>query len=130
MKSLSVLVVAMCALLIGTKTNAAESRRPNILFVIVDDQSPFDLKVYEPTSSLQTPVLDRIAAEGMVFDAAHHMGSFMGAVCTPSRHMLMSGRTVWHLPIGPGAKNHCPPDLEHNTLGAVDSAISVGDHIF
>lgn len=98
---------------------AAETRRPNILFILADDQSPFDLKIYNPKSSLQSPNLDKLAAHGMVFDGAYHMGSFSGAVCTPSRHMIMSGRTVWHLPIGPGAKNHCPPDLEKNTIGAV-----------
>jgi len=99
--------------------NAAE--RPNILFVIVDDQSPFDLKVYNPRSELQTPVIDRLAAEGMTFDGAYHMGSFSGAVCTPSRHMVMCGRTVWHLPIAPLAmqKKLCPPNLETNTLAAV-----------
>lgn len=99
--------------------STAPTKRPNILFIIVDDQSPFDLKVYEPKSALATPTIDRLAKEGMVFDAAHHMGSFSGAVCSPSRHMLMSGRTVWHLPIGPGAKQHCPPNLEQNTLAAV-----------
>jgi hypothetical protein len=50
-------------------------------------------------------------ADAMVIDGAYHMGSFSGAVCTPSRHMIMSGRTVWRLPIGPGADD-CPPDLE------------------
>lgn len=94
-------------------------RRPNILFIIVDDQSPFDLKVYEPTTALRTPTIDRLAAGGMVLDGAYQMGAFVGAVCTPSRHMLMSGRTVWHLPIGPGAKEHCPPDLAENTMAAV-----------
>ena len=79
------------------------SKAPNFLFIIVDDQSPFDLQVYNPTSKLRTPMLDQLAAQGMVLDAAHHMGSFQGAVCTPSRHMIMIGRTVWHLPIGPGA---------------------------
>jgi hypothetical protein len=69
-------------------------RRPDILFVIVDDQSPFELRAYDPASPLATPVIDRLAAEGMVLDAAYHMGSFSGAVCVPSRHMLMSGRSV------------------------------------
>jgi arylsulfatase A-like enzyme len=66
----------------------------------------------------------------MVLDAAYHMGSFSGAVCVPSRHMLMCGRSVWHLPIGPGASNqrsgnpplatpHCPPVLERFTMAAV-----------
>lgn len=93
--------------------------RPNILFVLVDDQSPFDFKFYNPASPLEAPNIERLAAEGMTFDAAHHMGAFVGAVCTPSRHMIMSGRTVWHLPIGPGAKTHCPPELETNTMAAV-----------
>ena len=73
-----------------------EKPRPNSLFVLVDDQSPFDLMIYNPRSELETPTLDRLAAEGMVIDGAYHMGTFSGAVCTPSRHMIMSGRTVWH----------------------------------
>ena len=112
MKALPILVAAVCALVGGSESSSAAQRRPNILFIIVDDQSPYDLRIYEPRSRLETPVLDRLAAEGMVFDAAYHMGSFLSAVCTPSRHMIMSGRTVWHLPIGPGATRHCPPNLE------------------
>jgi len=98
---------------------AAESDRPNFLMIVADDQSPEDLRIYNSKSELQTPVLDRLAAEGMIFDGAYHMGSFVGAVCTPSRHMMMSGRTVWHLPISPGAKEHCPANLEQNTIAAV-----------
>jgi choline-sulfatase len=94
-------------------------KRPNILFIIVDDQSPFDFKFYNPESALQSPNIDKLAAEGMVFDAAYHMGSFSGAVCTPSRHMVMTGRTVWHLPIGPAATVNCPPNVVENTLAAV-----------
>ena len=95
--------------------------RSNILFIIVDDQSPFDLKVYDPNSPLQTPNINRLAADGIALDGAYHMGSFVGAVCTPSRHMVMCGRTLWHLPIAPGAmaKKLCPPDLPENTLAAV-----------
>lgn len=117
------LVLTLIALPISftSKAIAAEKKRPNILFIIADDQSPFDLKIYTPDSKLDTPNIDRLAAQGMVFDGAYQMGSFSGAVCTPSRHMVMCGRTVWHLPIAPGAmqKNLCPPALEKNTLGAV-----------
>jgi choline-sulfatase len=100
---------------------ASAAERPNILFILVDDQSPFDLKIYNPKSALHTPNIDRLAAEGMVFDEAYHMGSFSGAVCTPSRHMIMSGRTVWHLPIAPKAMQQglCPPSLEQSTIPAV-----------
>jgi choline-sulfatase len=98
---------------------AAAARKPNLLFILVDDQSPFDLKIYNPSSTLETPTLDRLAAQGMVFDGAYHMGSHSGAVCTPSRHMIMSGRTLWHLPIAPWAGKTCPPNLEQNTIPAV-----------
>jgi len=98
--------------------DAAEGDRPNILFIIVDDQSPFDLKVYDPKSPLETPTIDRLAAEGMVFDGAYHMGSFSGAVCTPSRHMVMTGRTVWHLPNALDGK-HCPDGIVQNVMAAV-----------
>lgn len=93
--------------------------RPNFLFILVDDQSPFDLKIYNPQSTLETPNIDHLAARGMVFDGAYHMGSFSGAVCTPSRHMIMSGRTVWRLPPAPWGAKTCPPHLEQQTLAAV-----------
>ncbi len=96
------------------------AKRPNILFIIVDDQSPFDLKVYNSKSELDSPNINRLAAEGMVFDGAYHMGSYSGAVCTPSRHMVMCGRTVWHLPNRRGAKKGLvPADVAQNTMAAV-----------
>jgi len=102
---------------------ATGAERPNILFIIADDQSPFDLKIYDPESSLQTPAIDRLAKEGMVFDGAYHMGSWSGAVCTPSRHMVMSGRTLWHLPRRKNARStHVPADLADHTMAAVFNA--------
>lgn len=105
----------------------AAERRPNFLFILVDDQSPYDLKIYNPRSILNTPNLDRLAAEGVVFDGAYHMGSWSGAVCLPSRTMIMTGRTVWHIPCpgksatNPNATNPelVPPDMPQHTLPAV-----------
>jgi choline-sulfatase len=98
-------------------------KRPNLLFILADDQSPFDLKMYNKNSILDTPVLDELASDGMVFDGAYHMGSWSGAVCTPSRHMIMSGRTVWHIPgrENPNAGNPemVPADLAENTMAAI-----------
>ena len=111
----------------GNRPHRQAQDRPNFLFIIVDDQSPFDLKIYDPDSPLDTPVIDQLAAEGMVFDGAHHMGAWLGGVCTPSRHMIMSGRTVWHIPGKPGQASHphgnnpkmVPPNLAEYTLPAV-----------
>ena len=97
---------------------AAESRL-NVMIIVVDDQSPQDLRLYNPASPLKTPHLDQLAARGTVLDNAVHMGSFAGAVCTPSRHMLMCGRTLWHLPIGPLATQSSLPGLPQKTLAAV-----------
>jgi arylsulfatase A-like enzyme len=112
------ILICLSSLLVLASSLAAE-KRPNLLFILVDDQSPFDLKMYNPKSTLETPNLDKLAAQGMVFDGAYHMGSFSGAVCMPSRHMIMSGRTVWHLPPAPWGAKTCPPALEQQTIPAV-----------
>lgn len=103
-----------------TSEAEVEKKRPNFLFVLVDDQSPFDLQTYDPNSILETPTISKLAEEGVVFDQARHMGSMNGAVCTPSRHMIMSGRTLWHLP--PSAefqKQTDPHEIDEQTIGAV-----------
>ncbi len=117
-----------CLLLIGTtscknrKSEVKEIKRPNFLFVLVDDQSPFDLQVYNAKSILQTPTISKLASEGVVVDDARLMGAAIGGVCTPSRHMIMSGRTLWHLPPSSGHKNNnenVPDSLQNQTIGAV-----------
>ena len=105
----------------------AEAKKPNILFIIADDQSPFDFKAYNPSSPLDAPVIGSLAAGGMTLDQAYHMGSMSGAVCSPSRTMIMSGRTLWHVPdkagriMNPHVNNPkmVPTDLVNNTLPAV-----------
>ncbi len=79
---------------------SANSSRPNFLFIVVDDQSPLDLRVYNTDSELRTPNIDKLAEQGIVLDHAYHMGSMSGAVCTPSRHMIMTGRTLWNIKAG------------------------------
>ena len=100
----------------------APDKRPNILFILTDDQAPQTLKAYGNTVT-HTPNLDRLSAEGMTFDGAHHMGSWSGAVCRPSRTMIMTGRSVWHIP-GKGSPHNdnpslVPPDMPEHTLPAV-----------
>lgn len=114
------LTLSLAIFLAGPSAAMAEgAERPNFLFILADDQSPFDLKVYEPSSKLETPNIDRLAARGMVIDGAYHMGSFSGAVCMPSRHMIMSGRTLWRLPPAPWGNRNSPPQLEQQTIPAV-----------
>jgi len=119
-KGFTTILVVLLVLISCEKAKVKVKKKPNFLFVLVDDQSPFDLKVYDSNSILETPTIDQLAKEGMVFDGARNMGSMNGAVCTPSRHMIMSGRTVWNLP--PSAefqKNTAPNSIDEQTIGAV-----------
>ncbi len=123
-------VMAGCGWALPAGAAAEPVERPNILFIITDDQAPHDFGFYEPNSVLEAPVLDRLASEGVVVDRAFHMGAFVGAVCRPSRHMVMSGRTVWHVPDRPGRGNNpnesdpdlVPPNLVEYSLPALFNA--------
>ncbi|QOY88703.1 arylsulfatase [Paludibaculum fermentans] len=65
--------------------------RPNILFVLADDLGYGDLGCYGQTR-IQTPNIDRLAAEGIRFGSAY-AGS---TVCAPSRCSLMTGLHTGH----------------------------------
>src|SRR5262245_35974668 len=75
----------------------APKKRPNVLFLFTDDQRADTIRALgNPT--VQTPNLDRLAESGFVFRNAYCMGSTVAAVCLPSRTMLLSGRSLFHLP--------------------------------
>jgi len=69
----------------------AQSRRPNIVFILADDLGYGDLSCYGQTR-IATPNIDRLAAEGTRFTQAY-AGS---TVCAPSRSCLMTGRHTGH----------------------------------
>jgi arylsulfatase A-like enzyme len=70
---------------------AAPVRRPNIVLILADDLGYGDLGCYGQ-NQIQTPNLDRMAAEGMRFTQAYS-GS---TVCAPSRCCLMTGYHTGH----------------------------------
>ncbi len=88
----------------------AAKKRPNFLFILTDDQSPETLSTYG-NKICHTPHIDELAARGMTFDDAHHMGSWVGAVCTASRTMIMTGRTLWNAPGARGPGIQFPKDF-------------------
>jgi len=71
-------------------------KKPNILFLFTDDQR-FDTIHALNNPDIKTPNMDRLARNGITFTHAHIMGSMRPAVCVPSRAMLMSGKTLFHL---------------------------------
>jgi len=70
--------------------------QPNILFFFTDDQR-FDTIHALGNDQIVTPNLDALVAQGTTFTRAYIMGGSCGAVCMPSRAMLMTGRTLYHL---------------------------------
>ena len=71
----------------------AESSKPNILFILSDDQALETLSIMGELEC-QTPNLDKLANEGVLFTRAYNMGAWSGAVCMASRAMFNSGAFV------------------------------------
>ena len=67
------------------------ARRPNVVLILADDLGYGDLGCYGQTR-IRTPNLDRLASEGLRFT------SFCagGAVCVPSRTVLLTGKHTGH----------------------------------
>jgi arylsulfatase A-like enzyme len=81
-------------LLLVAGTLAAETRKPNIIFILSDDLAQGDLGCYGQ-KLIQTPNLDRMAKEGTRFT----QGYCGTSVCAPSRTSLMLGQHTGHSPI-------------------------------
>lgn len=73
---------------------AQQPARPNIIFVLCDDLAMGDLGCYGQ-KLIQTPNLDRMAAQGTKFTQAYCGTS----VCAPSRASLITGLHTGHSPV-------------------------------
>lgn len=72
-----------------------ENRPPNIVIFYVDDLGYGDVSCYGATS-LETPFIDQLAAEGIKFTDAHSSA----ATCTPSRYSLLTGNYAFRMKAG------------------------------
>jgi arylsulfatase len=69
----------------------AQTRRPNILFLMTDQHRTDCVGAYGNTA-IRTPNLDRIAREGVLFRNAYTSTP----TCTPARSALLTGLSPWH----------------------------------
>ena len=116
MKSRYLLSIA-CALMI-TRAWAAEPARPNIVVIYTDDQGYGDMSALNPKSKFQTPNLDRLAREGLLFTDGHCADT----VCTPSRYALLTGRYAWRTSLKSGvlhAEGDCLIAKERPTVASL-----------
>jgi arylsulfatase A-like enzyme len=65
----------------------ADSKRPNILFIMSDDHAASAIGCYGSRVN-QTPHLDKLASEGMRFERCFVTNS----ICTPSRATILTGK--------------------------------------
>ena len=79
----------LCAFLSGTAI--ADSANPNVIVIYTDDQGYGDVSALNPDAKFETPNMDRLAKEGVIFSNGHSADS----VCTPSRYSLLTGRYPW-----------------------------------
>ncbi len=97
----------------GSGRLEAPERPPNIVFLMLDDLGYADFGCYGG-EKIQTPNVDRLAAESLRFTDCYAGG----AVCAPSRSVLMTGRHTGHTSVraNAGTAPILPEDI---TVGEV-----------
>jgi arylsulfatase A-like enzyme len=92
--------VSAASLTVRARPLPQSPRRPNIVFLISDDQSAFDAGCYGNTA-IRTPNIDRLAREGIRFENAFATSP----QCSPSRASILTGQS----PIAVGmSRLHAP----------------------
>jgi len=82
----SFLFTWLCVFCVDTGAKTNEQERPNVLFLIIEDTSPYLLPPYG-NEDIKTPNLDFLAKNGVVFSKAYSNGP----QCSPARSSLISG---------------------------------------
>lgn len=87
---LSLFFIAMACAATAQSVKKTRIKSPNVIYIYADDLGYGDLSCYGATK-IQTPNLDRLAANGIRFTDGH----CTSATCTPSRYALMTGEYPW-----------------------------------
>ncbi len=85
------LLATICAFIWPTATGpaqAADVRRPNFVFVLIDDMGWCDLACYGNRCGYETPNIDRLAGQGMRFTDGYAACN----CCSPTRASIMTGK--------------------------------------
>ncbi len=91
---------------------ALSDPRPNILFLFADDQRADTIGAWG-NPHIKTPNLDKLVSAGFSFRGNYIYGGNSGAVCLPSRAMLMSGKSWFHVDTKKLTGTKLMPELLH-----------------
>jgi arylsulfatase A-like enzyme len=80
------ILIAVAALPVAADTARADSRAPNVVLIIGDDQAWTDYS-FMGHAQIRTPHLDRLAAEGLTF----RRGYIPSSLCSPSLASILTG---------------------------------------
>ena len=83
----NLLAVLIFSIFFGTSCEKQDVIKPNILFIMSDDHAYQAISAYDDRL-IQTPNIDRIADEGMLFINA----SVTNSICAPSRAVILTGK--------------------------------------
>ena len=78
--------------MLALSSTAASAAAPNVVFILADDLGYNEMNFMNTTRGIQTPHLDAIAFDGVVLK-----NYYVGAICSPTRSMLMTGRYTTRL---------------------------------
>ncbi len=81
---MSLKTLFLCSVLVLVFASAIAQERPNIIFILTDDQS-YGMMGCDGNSIVKTPHLDELANDGTFFTNAH----ITSAICTPSRISIL-----------------------------------------
>jgi arylsulfatase A-like enzyme len=96
MKRFAIILVGLWP--VPREESRAEDRpaKPNVVFLFADDQRADTIGALG-NPDIKTPNLDRLVRSGVSFRRAYMQGAMNGATCIPSRAMLLSGRSLFHI---------------------------------
>ncbi|MDQ6478135.1 arylsulfatase [Dyadobacter sp. LHD-138] len=81
--------------------------QPNIVYILADDMGYGDIAYLNDKSQIETPNLDKLGRDGLVFTDAHS-GS---AVCSPTRYGILTGRYAFRSRLKKGVLGGYSPML-------------------
>jgi arylsulfatase A-like enzyme len=102
-------LISICLMVTSFQCQAQQPiEKPNILWLTIEDSSPQFFGCYG-NKDASTPVIDKLAAEGVRFTNAFSTGT----VCSPSRSTIITGVRTYKMGTGNHRSNYSIPEFIH-----------------